>query len=355
MHNQDTAKDDFLESLFDIVNKTLDYFKKKMENQTEENSISNEDKIEEFTGNIQSIIDNSDNEKTKAVAKTLLEKPVESMEIMRELMNNKLQEESLEITKTLNGINQDLELLKSKSKDNPLDLETKNTVTININELNINSDSLNKKISTLLTKYKENNLNTNVISNILDIQKADINFDSPTISQKEKESNILREEFANQFYSIKELTKNDTKGVLISLNHEKNSDMIRIEYSFRNDDRSGHFENAKLNILDYAPMINERQMNGEQTNDLYDSKYQYTSSQLNAAKEMLIEKGFSKEDAKKFVLNEFKEVGLLNSKTNSDLLKNVEHSKVISNESELEPKSEKTKKKVQQKELTMER
>ncbi|MBZ5752751.1 hypothetical protein [Metabacillus rhizolycopersici] len=142
--------------------------------------------------------------------------------------------------------------------------------------------------------------------------------------------------FGNEFMEKSNEINQNNKGTTgLFVGTKENSEMLimgyhdlakqQLEGKF-NDNTFVQVGNREISILDYHPMIEEREKDGQVIRDLYAYNIKYTSQTLNNVKDELIQNGFSNEKATEFVLNEFKKVGLLDSYKWSDLEKKVNQS-----------------------------
>lgn len=135
---------------------------------------------------------------------------------------------------------------------------------------------------------------------------------------------VTPEEFAEKYYEFYNPSEriSGTSGPFVL--NEKGSDKLSIAHiNFKNNEKTEKLSDVSLNILDYSKMIENRKSRGEVVVGLYNNNLNYTSWRLNNVRDELIQNGISKEEATKFVLNEYKEVGLLDSYKNGDLEKKV--------------------------------
>lgn len=355
MHNQDTSKDDFLESIFEIANKIIDYFKERSKELKDYQLETNDDKLNEFQVDMKKVINETENEKTKQVAQTLHDNPEESMKIIQEVVKKRFENDIKESTAFLDGIKKSIGDLEKRS----LGLDSNSNITINIKQLNMLSEKANETLNNLInnTSKNLNNSTENIINTTSNERK---NYTSKNQNEIEYDS-VAARAFSDTFYKIKEETSN--KGSIL-ISPIKGSEMIEL-VSLVPGKEAERIHGTKLNILDYAPLITERKLNNESIRDLFNNNINYTSTRLNDVKTQLENSGLSKSDAKDFVLKQYKENGILDSVKNSKLEKNVsdlisnlkkenDRSSVDKNEKERSTDEDKAKKQPQQ-EMTMER
>ncbi|MEH2980233.1 hypothetical protein [Bacillus amyloliquefaciens] len=126
MHNQDTAKDDVMEAMFEIIRKLGEYYKRpekqveneeeievEQENEHEETSIDDK-KINKFQEAMNSIIESDANEQVKKIAKTFYDHPKDSMKMLQSVISDKAREEAKELAALTNESMKQLREIKSK-------------------------------------------------------------------------------------------------------------------------------------------------------------------------------------------------------------------------------------------------
>lgn len=126
MHNQDTAKDDVMEAMFEIIRKLSDYYKrpeKQVENaeeietkqELEQEEINIDDqRINKFQKAMKSIIESEANDQVKKIAQTFYEHPKDSMKMLQSVISDQAREEAKELATLTNESINHLKEIKSK-------------------------------------------------------------------------------------------------------------------------------------------------------------------------------------------------------------------------------------------------
>ncbi|MHC6167495.1 hypothetical protein [Bacillus velezensis] len=126
MHNQDTAKDDVMEAMFEIIRKLSDYYKrpeKQVENaeeietkqELEQEEINIDDqRINKFQKAMKSIIESEANDQVKKIAQTFYEHPEDSMKMLQSVISDQAREEAKELATLTNESIKHLKEIKSK-------------------------------------------------------------------------------------------------------------------------------------------------------------------------------------------------------------------------------------------------
>lgn len=126
MHNQDTAKDDVMEAMFEIIRKLSDYYKrpeKQVENaeeietkqELEQEEINIDDqRINKFQKAMKSIIKSEANDQVKKIAQTFYENPKDSMKMLQSVISDQAREEAKELATLTNESINHLKEIKSK-------------------------------------------------------------------------------------------------------------------------------------------------------------------------------------------------------------------------------------------------
>lgn len=97
MHNQDTARDDFMEALMAMFVKLKEWYEKqredfKKENKDTVNELSDSEKIDKFKESMKYIIETNISEEVNGLAQKLFENPIEGMTLIKDMIQNNKQE-----------------------------------------------------------------------------------------------------------------------------------------------------------------------------------------------------------------------------------------------------------------------
>ncbi|MEK5105004.1 hypothetical protein MKX83_23985 [Cytobacillus sp. FSL M8-0252] len=135
MHNQDTAKDDVMEAIFELLKKTQEYLNKKInsfskdenliEGEKEEvNHNSNVNKIERFQSAMKNILESDASDNVKKLAQTFHDHPKDSMKMLQSIISEQAIQQTKELTemtsetsKMLKSIKEDIDMSKPNAMD----------------------------------------------------------------------------------------------------------------------------------------------------------------------------------------------------------------------------------------------
>lgn len=102
MHNQDTAKDDFMEAIMEIMNKLAEFYKINREEKKKEEEVKKEvdletdseqgeeikdERVLRFQKAMKNIIENTESEQVKVIAQTFHDNPIESMKMLQAIVS----------------------------------------------------------------------------------------------------------------------------------------------------------------------------------------------------------------------------------------------------------------------------
>lgn len=153
MHNQDTTKDDFLETLMAVFEELKKYYQERFMSKSEDDkaleeevhnekdvSKNNDEKKTNFQEAMQSIIDNTEDPKMREVAQTLYDNPEESMKMLSAVNSQRAKAISNELISLTKGTNEMIEQVKSN-----VDMEHPNALD-HIQTLNSLQNNEQKKV-----------------------------------------------------------------------------------------------------------------------------------------------------------------------------------------------------------------
>lgn len=148
MHNQDTAKDDMLESILEIIAKVKDYYFKKLKDkekvdekkenktpiQTEEvgaigNSALDDERILSFQNAMKEVIRDTENKQVSTIAQSFHDNPVESMKMLQAVVAERTVEAAKELVVQSRETSKMYEEIRSSvNMDDPRALELISTL-----------------------------------------------------------------------------------------------------------------------------------------------------------------------------------------------------------------------------------
>ena len=181
MHNQDTAKDDVMESIFGLIQKMNDYYKKmRRENENETIPVeetTNEDKLLNFQKAMKSIMESDADDRVKDIAKTFFEHPKDSMKMLQSIISQQALDQANELIKLTGDTSKMIQSIRSNidmSKPNSMD-----------------------QIATLNQLEKQENRKSDLAKSILSELR-------PLDKEEEKDKDVLNENESNKSIEPKE-------------------------------------------------------------------------------------------------------------------------------------------------------
>ncbi|MCM3227567.1 hypothetical protein [Terribacillus saccharophilus] len=270
MHNQDTAKDDFLESLFEILEKLKEQYERLLRRRKEgqdgadsiHESLDEKDKkIEGFKVSMQNIIDSDASAGVKKIAADFMNNPEESMKFLSTVnakQTHTLAKEMAELTQqsldaikeAKNGINMEnpraldnLSVLNKLEENEKEKLNKANEILTNSNEITLGNEDTRTTENIVIPQTKRGDEST--------IEEREISNDERLIMKRELGDYLKEKEIDLSGYNESEIEngmmyyKDMNNRYSVTLNHSNGEATI---HQYWVTDRAGNLEQESKDI-----------------------------------------------------------------------------------------------------------